>query len=716
MSASTVSAQNMEEYTALLREKDILLDLTKAISFIRNKEEFEQQLNSTLKKIFRSNGMMVFLPDASDLVQNPYMFRLDINRNAVEELPVIIKSETLFTPDSIITQIISAHQPLVWSMSELMRLTNRPTFITQFRDKNKIKTIAGVSLANHLGIKRVLFLFSDEAETFGKDDLELLNKVSEPIALALQNILECEEDQRARKQHVFLLELIKKLLEVKHIGQLDSLLQHELNKTNPLPGAVVFLSKIKNQKFIFRLIQKPFEFGSPQELPGDIDNILEEKDMFFDYLNQLKHTQALSISDLLVSAPGSGYLHQLLAGGITSVVIAPFKHRLGVTGALLMLCKKEDNWRNGITLLEGLASQLGRIIYNIWTNEVVSDELHEVKQQQGKLEEENLYLQEEIQTTHNYSEIVGTSRQMKEVYNLVSQVAATSSYVLLLGETGTGKELIARAIHNASLRKDHVMVKVNCAVLPPNLIESELFGHEKGSFTDATERRTGKFELANNSTIFLDEIGELPMMLQAKLLRALQEKEIERVGGKSTIKVNVRVIAATNKDLLKEVQAGNFRSDLYFRLNVFPILLPSLRDRKEDIPLLANYFAEKYTKKIITKNIRFTSKAMKQLVAYNWPGNVRELEHLVERSVLMAKSSSISQVYLPGIMGDESDQLLRNNDIKTIDEVEREHILSVLKMVNGKVSGVGGAAEILKIPATTLSSKILRLKIKKGIS
>ena len=716
MSASTVSAQNMEEYTALLREKDILLDLTKAISFIRNKEEFEQQLNSTLKKIFRSNGMMVFLPDASDLVQNPYMFRLDINRNAVEELPVIIKPETLFTPDSIITQIISAHQPLVWSMSELMRLTNRPTFITQFRDKNKIKTIAGISLANHLGIKGILFLFSDEAETFGKDDLELLNKVSEPIALALQNILECEEDQRARKQHVFLLELIKKLLEVKHIGQLDSLLQHELNKTNPLPGAVVFLSKIENQKFIFRLIQKPFEFGSPQELPGDIDNILEEKDVFFDYLNQLKHTQALSISDLLVSAPGSGYLHQLLAGGITSVVVAPFKHRLGVTGALLMLCKKEDNWRNGITLLEGLASQLGRIIYNIWTNEVVSDELHEVKQQQGKLEEENLYLQEEIQTTHNYSEIVGTSRQMKEVYNLVSQVAATGSSVLILGETGTGKELIARAIHNASLRKDHVMVKVNCAVLPPNLIESELFGHEKGSFTDATERRTGKFELANNSTIFLDEIGELPMMLQAKLLRALQEKEIERVGGKSTIKVNVRVIAATNKDLLKEVQAGNFRSDLYFRLNVFPILLPSLRDRKEDIPLLANYFAEKYTKKIITKNIRFTSKAMKQLVAYNWPGNVRELEHLVERSVLMAKSSSISQVYLPGIMGDESDQLLRNNDIKTIDEVEREHILSVLKMVNGKVSGVGGAAEILKIPATTLSSKILRLKIKKGIS
>ena len=310
-------------------------------------------------------------------------------------------------------------------------------------------------------------------------------------------------------------------------------------------------------------------------------------------------------------------------------------------------------------------------------------------------------------------EMVGTSPAISMVFHLVSQVAPSDSTVLLQGETGTGKELVARAIHSHSHRRDKILVKVNCAALPAGLIESELFGHEKGSFTGATERRIGKFELAGQGTLFLDEVGELPPDLQVKLLRALQEKEIERIGGNGVIRVDVRVIAATNRDLEKEVRQGRFRSDLFYRLNVFPITLPALRDRKEDIPALAAHFVEKYARKTGRNIGPLPRRVLETLSAYPWPGNVRELEHLVERSVVLAKGNIIREIDLPG-------QELRapggraENRVKTIDEVERDHILAVLKRCRGKISGDGGAAQLLHIPSTTLNSKIKRLGIKKG--
>jgi formate hydrogenlyase transcriptional activator len=325
----------------------------------------------------------------------------------------------------------------------------------------------------------------------------------------------------------------------------------------------------------------------------------------------------------------------------------------------------------------------------------------------------NQYLQEELQVTHNYTEIIGSSSVMNKIFRLVSQVAESDSSVLILGETGTGKELIARALHNNSNRKDKVMVKVNCATLPANLVESELFGHEKGSFTGAFERKIGKFELAHNSTLFLDEVGELPLDLQVKLLRALQEKEIERVGGRVTIKTNVRIIAATNCNLQKDVQAGKFRADLYFRLNVIPIHVPPLRERKDDILSLADHFLHKYARKSIGRSMHFSARALKELVAYNWPGNVRELEHQIERSILLTNGTTIDNVFLPTELNHNA--ILSDTYIKSIDEVEREHIISVLRKTNGKVAGLGGAAELLRIPSTTLNSKMKRLKIQKRL-
>lgn len=258
------------------------------------------------------------------------------------------------------------------------------------------------------------------------------------------------------------------------------------------------------------------------------------------------------------------------------------------------------------------------------------------------------------------------------------------------------------------------MVKLNCAALPANLVESELFGHEKGSFTGATERRLGKFELAHNGTLFLDEIGELSLELQVKLLRALQEKEIERVGGKGVIKTNVRILAATNRNLAKEVENGNFRSDLYYRLNVFPITVPPLRERKDDIIELALHFIRRFAKKT-GKDVRDLTKSIsKTLIDYPWPGNIRELEHLIERSVLLSKGNIIKEVHLPKLERMEStNSQTGDGKIRTIFENERDHILSILKMCKGKISGNGGAAEILGIPATTLNSKIKKFKIKR---
>ncbi len=302
---------------------------------------------------------------------------------------------------------------------------------------------------------------------------------------------------------------------------------------------------------------------------------------------------------------------------------------------------------------------------------------------------------------------------MQEVYRLISVVAATNSTVLILGESGTGKELIARAIHNTSSRKDKLMVKVNCAALPANLIESELFGHEKGAFTGAIDRRIGKFELADHSTLFLDEIGELPLEAQAKLLRVIQERELERVGGKQTIKVDVRLVAATNRNLEEAVKSGQFREDLFYRLNVFPILLPPLRDRPEDLEPLTEFFVARYSRNTGKKIRKIAPKVLQQLRSYTWPGNVRELEHLIERSVLLTAGDTLQEVYLPkGTATDKQNPAQLAN--RSLEDVERSYIIEVLQRCGGKISGAGGAAEILEIPGNTLHSKMKKLGIGKA--
>jgi formate hydrogenlyase transcriptional activator len=328
----------------------------------------------------------------------------------------------------------------------------------------------------------------------------------------------------------------------------------------------------------------------------------------------------------------------------------------------------------------------------------------------------NLHL---MNTRHDHPAMVSSSPAMKAVYRLVAAVAPSPSTVLLLGETGTGKELIARAIHEQSPRKGKPMVKVNCAALPAELIESELFGHERGSFTGAADRRIGKFEQADGGTLFLDEIGEMPIGLQVRLLRALQEREIERIGGKGHIKVDVRVIAATNRDLETEMTEGRFRRDLFYRLNIFPITLPPLRSRVEDIPALAASFVERYARQAGRAVYGISVSLLEDMKQYPWPGNVRELENLIERSVLLTGSEVIRELPLTGGLGAASmDSEAASGfegeetpEFKTIDDMEREHIAATLEHCRWRVGGSKGAANLLGVPPSTLFSKMKKLNI-----
>jgi PAS domain S-box-containing protein len=330
------------------------------------------------------------------------------------------------------------------------------------------------------------------------------------------------------------------------------------------------------------------------------------------------------------------------------------------------------------------------------------------EQERARLQEQNLYLQEEIKGIHNFEEIIGQSPALTAVLENVRRVAATDSTVLITGETGTGKELIARAVHSSSKRKSRPLIKINCAALPAGLVESELFGHEKGAFTGAIARRVGRFELAEGGTIFLDEVGELPADAQAKLLRVLQEREFERIGGSGSIRVDVRVLAATNRDLLKAVREKTFREDLYYRLSVFPVQLPPLRDRKEDIPALVLFLVNKFATRIGKRLDSVDKETMGRLLSYSWPGNVRELENVVERGVILTNGSTLQidpDILPPGQMSAEA------LPESTMQGVERDHILNVLRQTRGIIDGPRGAAKILDLHPNTLRSRMKKLGI-----
>ncbi len=359
--------------------------------------------------------------------------------------------------------------------------------------------------------------------------------------------------------------------------------------------------------------------------------------------------------------------------------------------------------------IEATASQVdvaGRRLCTLVLRDV--DERRRFERALHALQGQNEYLQEEIKAAHNFEEIVGQSDALANVLRQIELVANTDASVLILGETGTGKELVARAVHSNSSRRDRPLIKVNCAGLPSGLIESELFGHERGAFTGATERRIGRFELAAGGTIFLDEVGEVPLETQVKLLRVLQEQEFERVGGSATICADVRLIAATHRDLARAVAAGEFREDLFYRLNVFPVRLPPLRERRDDIPLLVHYFTARHAAKIGRPIARVPHEVMARLRAYAWPGNVRELENVIERAVILSAGADLEVA--PGVLPDVTSTA---SSPSTLQEVERSHIVQVLQQTQWRIDGAQGAARLLDLNPSTLRSRMQKLGIRR---
>jgi PAS domain S-box-containing protein len=347
--------------------------------------------------------------------------------------------------------------------------------------------------------------------------------------------------------------------------------------------------------------------------------------------------------------------------------------------------------------------------------EALRSALAEVEQLKERLQAENQYLRQEIKVSHNFEEIIGQGLAMTTAKRLVEQVAATDATVLILGETGVGKELFARAIHNLSWRRERPLIKVNCAALPSSLIESELFGHEKGAFTGAVARRTGRFELANGGTIFLDEIGELPLELQAKLLRVIQEGEFERLGGSQTISTDIRIVAATHRDLGRMIATGAFREDLFYRLNVFPVHVPALRDRREDIPQLVTHFVRKFAERQGKAIESVPDHVQSALREYAWPGNIRELENVIERAVIL---SSEGKLRIDRAVASRAGDPRRaehseatEGDRRTLEQVERTHILNVLRQTSWRIAGEHGAAVILALHPNTLRSRMAKLGI-----
>jgi formate hydrogenlyase transcriptional activator len=438
-------------------------------------------------------------------------------------------------------------------------------------------------------------------------------------------------------------------------------------------------------------------------------------------LIQLENTPAGTVftsgEPLIIKRPSpekfpAEFSAHLIAAGLQSGCSVPLRSHNRMLGVLNVAAKREEAFdENHCQLLTQIAGQIAIAVENA----VAYGEIETLK---NKLAEEKLYLEEEIRTEFNFSEIVGHSRTLRHALKEVEQVAPTDAVVLITGETGTGKELIARAIHNISNRRERTMVKLNCAAIPTGLLESELFGHEKGAFTGAVTSRIGRFELANRGTLFLDEVGDIPLELQAKLLRVLQEGEFERLGSSRTVKVDVRVVAATHRDLQRMVSDNVFRADLFYRLNVFPIHLPSLRERRDDIPLLVNYFVARHARRMNKRITTIPSRAMQALTDYYWAGNIRELENFLERAVILTRTDElyVSLEELRGGIEQAKDVDSNKNkgfeELVTLEEMERRYIAQVLEYTNGIIGGKGGAAEILDLPVSTLRSRMKKLGMK----
>ncbi len=564
-----------------------------------------------------------------------------------------------------------------------------------------------VSHGRKLGISGVS---STQEDRFTEDDLELFTQISAQIAIAVENLLNFQHAEREKERSQLLLEINNAVVSTLDLRELLRVISVSLCRVIPHDGALLTLhdpetSQLRLQALDLQTFgRKPFEEGvliSLEDTPEG-EAITTRQPVLVGPKVDLKR----------FSSP---WVRHAVENGVRSGLAVPLISHDRTLGALSVVSLSEDAFTNEDSELLGqCASQIAIAVENALS-------YRETERLKNKLASEKVYLEEEIKFQYNFAEIIGQSSALKKILQQVQTVAPTDSAVLLCGETGTGKELIARAIHDLSARKERTLVKLNCAAIPTGLLESELFGHEKGAFTGAIAQRVGRFELANKGTLLLDEVGEIPLDLQPKLLRVLQEHEFERLGSSRTIKTDARLIAATNCDLLQMVAEKRFRSDLFYRLNVFPITIPPLRERIEDIPLLVGYFARKHSIRMNKRIDIISAETIDALCNYSWPGNVRELENFIERAVILSSSSELmAPLYELKVTPVPPSQYLAAGETlqsprpkpTSLHDVERAHIEEILQQTRGVIGGKGGAAEILGLPVSTLRSRIKKLGLK----
>ncbi|MBI2209341.1 MAG: sigma 54-interacting transcriptional regulator [Deltaproteobacteria bacterium] len=587
-----------------------------------------------------------------------------------------------------------------WVVSAMEKDTRFPD-VTRWLTDRGIKSLCVVPTTTALRRLGALAFGSSREGAYSQPDVEFLQQVAKQVALAVDNALNFERAQSIQQQLKEERDRLSLLLEVNNavVSTLD--LHELLNEVSASlrrlirhEYASLSLYDPETQRLQIHALDFPASRGLLQEglwvpVEGTPTGLA------------LTSRQPIFLTRHDIEQFGSDIVRRILGEGLKAGCCLPLISHGRPLGTLVVASLTEETFpQKDAELLQHVANQIAIAVENALAFGQVVDRAN-------KLTEEKLYLQDEIRTEYNFEEIIGESPALKRVLQQVQTVAPTDSTILIQGETGTGKELIARAIHNLSGRRDRTLVKVNCAAIPTGLLESELFGHEKGAFTGAIAQRIGRFELANGGTLFLDEVGDIPLELQPKLLRVLQEQEFERLGSTRTIRVNVRLVAATNSDLTQMVADKQFRRDLYYRLNVFPVTIPPLRERREDIPLLVRYFVQQYARRMKKRVDTIPAKAMSALSEYRWPGNVRELENFIERAVILSPGPEL-RVPLAELKTATEPAPHSTN---TLEEAEREHILKVLKDTDWVVGGPSGAAARLGIKRTTLQSRIKKLGI-----
>ncbi len=540
---------------------------------------------------------------------------------------------------------------------------------------------------------------------FREADLEFLQRVAAQVAVAVDNALNFEKAQTYQSQLEHERDHLRMLLEI------TNALVSSLDARELFAAVASCMRRVLQHEYTSLALYDPAEDNlrlyavesteALDTIPEGVSVPLSASVAGATFTSRRPVLIRDAEAERLLERFPSEITRKLLASGLKSACCVPLVARDRVIGTLNVASTRTGAFdEHDVNVLTQVANQIAIAAEN-------ARAYTQIAELKNKLAEEKLYLEDEIRTEYNFEEIVGESAALKRVLKQVEIVGVSDATVLIQGETGTGKELIARALHNVSSRRERTLVKLNCAAIPTGLLESELFGHEKGAFTGAIERKVGRVELADGGTLFLDEIGDIPPELQPKLLRVLQEQEFERLGSTRTIRVNVRLIAATNRDLSKMVAEREFRSDLFYRLNVFPITIPPLRERGDDIALLVRYFAQKHSRRMNKKIQTIPSEALEALARYPWPGNVRELENFIERAVILS-SGPVLRPPLSELKGGAG-----ISSGKTLEAAEREHILNVLKETKGTIAGPYGAAARLGMKRTTLQSKMKKLGIKR---